>query len=185
MNNNNILHIIDANRNLLNKMLDIEIPSNGDVIIFRKRRLHRYLQTIAAFFSMLLSLFLIWMGCSLNYLGLVVVCPFITLYSIYVIREQSREIILDMANKALCVKGRWQKGYSFPWCDYQGHETYYSVKDFPEEFYIKFMDAGKIRRIKLADINPLFQKSTESKYAVIMMMWECVENNLHHDDYAH
>ena len=176
MSKSDILQVIETNRFSLKNMMDIDVLSNGDVIIIKKKHLYRLLLTILAYNTVLISLFVMWTSYDLGYWQVAVACPFVVLWSIYVIREQAKTIVVDMNNKCVSIMGRWRRDYSFSWSNYQGHETYYSVKDFPEEFYIKFMDGEKVRKIKMADINLVFHKSTETNYAALLSLWECVES---------
>ena len=40
------------------------------------------------------------------------------------------------------------------------------------------MDGGKVKKIKLADINPVFHKSTETNYTILLGLWECLKANV-------
>ena len=178
MSNSAILQVIETNRSSLKNMMDITYLSDRDLIIMKKIHLFRLLLTIIAYFMIPISLFVLWASYDLGYWQVAAACPFVVLYFIYILSEQAKTVGVDMINKSVSIKERWRRDCSFSWENYQGHETYYSVKDFPEEFYIKFMDGGKVRKIKLADINPVFHKSTEANYTALLSLWECVETNM-------
>jgi len=175
MSNSDILQVIETNRFSLKNMMEIDVLSSGDVIIIKKKHLYRLLLTILAYFMIAISLLIMWVSYDTGYWKVAIACPFVVLWNLYVIREQAKTIVVDMNNKCVSILGRWRRDSSFSWDNYQGNETYHSVKGFPEEFYIKFMDGGKVRKIKLADINPVFHKSTETNYAALLALWECVE----------
>ncbi len=40
------------------------------------------------------------------------------------------------------------------------------------------MDGGKVKKIKLADINPVFHKSKEANYTILLGLWECIKVNM-------
>ena len=178
MNNSSILQYIETNKSALTKMMDVSVTPEEGIITIRKRSGYRTILIILAYTLIFISLVFLWVGSSLGYWGVVAVCPFVVLYCIWGIREQARTIIVDMSHRIISVKGRFQKERSFSWNDYQGHEIYCSVKDFPEEFFIKFMDGGKVKKIKLADINPVFHKSTETNYTILLGLWECIKANM-------
>ncbi len=178
MNNSSILQYVETNKSALTKTMDVSVTTDGGIITIRKRKGYRTILTILAYTLIFISLVFMWVGYSLGYWGVVAVCPFVVLYCIWGIREQARTIIVDMSHRIISVKGCFQKERSFSWDDYQGHEIYRSVKDFPEEFYIKYMDGGKVRKIKLADINPVFHKSTETNYTILLGLWECIKANM-------
>ena len=178
MDNNSILQYIETNKSPLTKMMDIHVTPDGDIITIRGKKIYRKILTTLAYSMIVFSLLLMWLGSSLGYWGVVAVCPFVVLYCLWEIREKARTIIVDMSHKTVSIKGRWQRERTFSWDDYQGHEISCSVKDFPEEFFIKFMDSGKVRKIKLADINPVFHKGTEINVATLMGLWECIKANM-------
>lgn len=178
MDNSSILQYIETNKSPLTKMMDIHVTPDGDIITIRGKKIYRKILTTLAYSMIVFSLLLMWLGSSLGYWGVVAVCPFVVLYCLWEIREKARTIIVDMSHKTVSIKGRWQRERTFSWDDYQGHEISCSVKDFPEEFFIKFMDSGKVRKIKLADINPVFHKSTEINVATLMGLWECIKANM-------
>lgn len=173
-----ILQYIETNKSPLTKMMDVSVTPDESVITIRGGKSYRIVLMTLAYIMILFSLFLVWIGSSLGYWGVVAVCPFVMLYCIWEIREQARIIIVDMSHKIVSIKERWQRERTFSWDDYQGHEIYCSVKDFPEEFFIKFMDGGKVKKIKLADINPVFHKSTETNYTILLGLWECIKVNM-------
>lgn len=178
MDNSSILQYIETNKSPLTKMMDIHVTPDGGIITIRVKKSYRIILTTLAYSMILFSLLLMWLGSSLGYWGVVAVCPFVVLYCLWEIREKARTIIVDTSHKTVSIKGRWQRERSFSWDDYQGHEILCSVKDFPEEFFIKFMDSGKVRKIKLADINPVFHKSTEINVVTLIGLWECIKANM-------
>lgn len=173
-----MLQLIEVNASALRKMVDVSVLSDGNVIVFMRKRLTRRLLTVMACFSIPI---LVLIMCALfepKYWMVSAACPFMILFCIYTIRDQALTIAVNMVNRSVSIQGRWRKTKTFSWDSYQGHETYCSVKDFPEEFHIKFMDNKKIRSIKLADINPLFHKSTSANYVAISALWEFVEKTM-------
>lgn len=173
-----MLQLIEANASALKKTMDVSVLSDGDIIMFKRKRITRRLLTFVACFSIPI---LVLIMCALfepKYWILLAACPFMILYCIYTIRDQALTIVVNMVNRNVSIQGRWRKARTFSWNSYLGHETYYSVKDFPEEFHIMFMDDKMTKRYKLADINPLFHKSTSTNYEAISKLWTCVENSM-------
>jgi len=178
MDNSNILQVIEANRIPLSKMMDLGIQSDGSIVNIRKKRHSRLLSIVMAYILAPVSILFIYAGYSLGYWGVVAVSPLVLVWSIYVARVQTRAVEINLINKTVCTMGRWQKSRKFSWDGYLGVETVYSVMDFPEEFYIKFVNGEDTCKVKLADINSLFRKSTETNYKALLAFWECIEKNM-------
>ena len=178
MDNSNILQLIDAYAIPLSKMMDLDILPDGSIVKLRKKRLGRLLTIVTAYILIPVAILLICAGISLGDWEFVAVSPFVLSWSIYAIRVQTRKVEINLANKIVSTTGRWQKSSIFSWDGYLGPETVYSVMDFPEEFYINFMKGGMACKVKLADVNSLFQKSTETNYKVLLTFWECIEKKM-------
>lgn len=178
MDNSNILQAIEANRTPLSKMMDLSIHSDGSVIRLREKHFCRLLTIVTAYILIPFSILFTYTAYSLGYWIFVAVFPFVLVWSIYVVRVQTRAVEINLVKKTVSTIGRWQKSRTFSWEGYLGTETVYSVMDFPEEFYIKFMNEEKAYKVKLADVNSLFRKSTETNYQALLTFWECVEKKM-------
>lgn len=175
MDNSNILQVIEAYGTPLSKMMDLDIQPDGSFVKLRKKRLSRLLTIVTAYILIPVSILFMCAGFSLGDWEFVAVSPFVLIWSIYVVRVQTRIVVINIENKTVSIIGRWQKNSTFSWDGYLGVETVYSVMDFPEEFYIIFMNRDKVCKVKLADVNSLFRKSTETNYKALLTFWECIE----------
>jgi len=178
MENSNILQVIESNRALLNKMMDLRAQPDGSVINLRKKRLSRLLSIVSAYILILLSILILCAGYSLGYWKVVAVSPFVLVWSIYVVRVLTRVVEINLVNKTVSTIGRWQKSRTFSWDGYLGSETVYSVMNIPEEFHIIFTNGEKNCKVKLADVNSLFRKSTETNYQALLAFWDCIEKKM-------
>lgn len=178
MDNNIIIQVFEANRAPLNKMMDLDIQPDGSIVKLRKKRVSRLMMTVTAYILIPVSILFIWAGYSLKTWQVDVIFPFVLIWSIYVVRAQTKIIEINLSNKTISTNGRWQKHYSYSWDGYLGSETVYSVMDFPEEFFINFRKGGKTCKVKLADVNSLFRKSTETNYKALLAFWECIEKKM-------
>ena len=178
MENSNILQVVEPYRTSLSKMMDLGIQSDGIVIKLRKKRLSRLLSMVSAYILIPLSIFILCAGYSLGYWKVVATSPFVLIWSIYVVRVLTRVVEINLVKKTVSTIGRWQKICTFSWDRYLGSETVYSVMNIPEEFHIIFTNGEKNCKVKLADVNSLFRKSTETNYQALLAFWDCIEKKM-------
>lgn len=178
MNDNNILQFVENNRVFARKM-NLEVSSDGKTVIFGRKRTFTLLFSVLMYIIIIASLLMIC-GALANVKTWVIIpiFLFIILLCVFLVRKNTRTILVDMSEKRVCITGKLQKQFVFSWVNYLGVETLFSIMDFPEQFLIKFQDGPKVLKFKLANVTPVLHKYVPENYDAIKSLWECIESDM-------
>ena len=177
MDNYVFLQIVGANKPSLERLVSITVSPDGKTITFGHGRMRRLIVITIACIMIFFSFLCLWVSIE-QYMTMIPVWPIVILLCVYCVREQTRIIMVDMNAGIVCVRGKWQRQSVYPWDNYCGYETLYSVKDFPETFYIKFRRGDKVRKIRFVHLAPLLRRFYPSDYEAILTVWKGIEEEM-------
>lgn len=98
------------------------------------------------------------------------------------IRVLSYEININLAEGTFTFRGQLRKNRTFSLADYEGAETRYTVKDFPEEFCVKFKTTKGTRSYKLADLNMGYARNIEPNHEAVEAIWDAIIKQMQSKD---
>ena len=177
MENNDFLQIVETNKPSLKRLVSVTVSPDGKTVTFGHGRMRRLIVITIACLMILFSLLCLWVSIK-QYMTMIPIWPIVILLCVCCVRAQTRIIMVNMNTGIVCVRGKWQRKSVYPWQNYCGHETLYSVKDFPETFYIKFRRGDKVRKISFVHLAPLLRRFYPSDYEAILTVWKGIEEEM-------
>ena len=93
---------------------------------------------------------------------------------LFIIRILTYNKIAYLDDAKFEFSGQLRKRRVFSLADYAGAETIRTIKDFPEEFYVKFNTEKGVKRFKLADLNKGFAKNIQPNHEAVSVLWETI-----------
>lgn len=171
---------MEANKQALARIIDVSVAPDGSTVTFGKGRIRRVVLVILSYIVIIISLFFFVFSFQTDW-RFAPIWPVLILWCIYTIRTETRSVTVNLDSRTVNIGGKWQKGHTFDWTYYQGYEISCSVKDIPEEFHVKFHDRDHIRKIKLANMAPLFKRYVSVYNDSLLALWNGIEDviNLH------
>ena len=94
--------------------------------------------------------------------------------NLILIRVISYEINCNLEEAKFVFKGQLRRKRTYTLAEYEGAETRRTIKDFPEEFWVKFKTAKGTKSYKLADLNKGFSRNIEPNYEAITAFWDAI-----------
>lgn len=181
-----IIKIIEEHKSALNRLMKVSLnQETSTVIIESKTWLRKFLIIplwilaglilIFAIFSLTIDDVLISFSMNLLYTALLL---FIDFLCIMFIRRITFRKTIDLANGKFEFKGQLRKSRTFSLDEYEGAETLRTIKDFPEEFVVKFKTDKGTKRYKLANFNMGFARNIEPNYEAVSTLWESIIQNM-------
>lgn len=98
------------------------------------------------------------------------------------IRVLSYEININLAEGTFNFRGQLRKNRTFSLADYEGAETRYTVKDFPEEFRVRFKTTDGAKSYKLADLNMGYARNIEPNHEAVEAIWDAIIKQMQSKD---
>jgi len=98
----------------------------------------------------------------------------LALIFLLLIRVLTYEIIINFAEGTFAFRGQLMKNRIFSLADYEDAETRRTIKDFPEEFWVKFKTAEGTKSYKLADLNMGRASHIEPNYEAVTALWDAI-----------
>lgn len=177
MEDHRIIQVVEANKQALARIIDVSVAPDGSTVTFGKGRIRRAILVTSSYIIIIISLLFFVFSFQIDW-RFAPIWPALILWCIYIIRMETRSVIVDLDSRTVNIGGKWQKGHTFDWTCYQGYEISCSVKDIPEEFYVKFHDRDHIRKIKLANMAPLFKRYVSVYNDSLLAVWNGVYDEI-------
>lgn len=105
----------------------------------------------------------------------------LTLIFLLLIREFSYEFNINLAEGTFNFRGQLRKNRTFSLADYEGVETRHTIKDFPEEFRVKFKTSKGTKSYKLADLNMGHACNIEPNHEAVSALWDVIIRQMQSD----
>ena len=105
----------------------------------------------------------------------------LTLIFLLLIREFSYEFNINLAEGTFNFRGQLRKNRTFSLADYEGVETRHTIKDFPEEFRVKFKTSKGTKSYKLADLNMGHACNIEPNHEAVSALWDAIIRQMQSD----
>lgn len=180
MEDNHIRQVVEAYKQALARIVNVSVVPDGSTVTFGKGRIRRAILVALAYIIIIISLILFVFSFQTDW-RFAPIWPILIFWCIYAIRAETRNITIDLDSRTVSIGGKWQKGHTFDWTDYQGYEITCSVKDIPEEFYVRFHDSNHVKKIKLANLAPLFRKHVSAYDEALLAVWKSIERGMADD----
>lgn len=102
--------------------------------------------------------------------------------SIILIRKLTFRKHIDIANAKFEFSGQLRKNRTFTLAEYDGAETLRTIKDFPEEFVVRFKTNKGFIQYKLADLNLGYACDIEPNYTAVTALWNAIIKRMQSND---
>ncbi len=177
-----ITKIIEEHQSALKRLMKVRLnQETSTVIIESKTWLRKFLLIplwivaglilLIAIFSLFVDDVLVSLSTNLLFIALLLAIDFLC---IIFIRGITFRKTIDLANGKFEFKGQLRKNKTFSLDEYEGAETLRTIKDFPEEFVVKFRTDKGIKRYKLANLNMGFARNIEPNHEAISTLWDAI-----------
>lgn len=177
-----ITKIIEEHQSALKRLMKVRLnQETSTVIIESKTWLRKFLLIplwivaglilLSVIFSLLVDDVLVSLSTNLLFIALLLAIDFLC---IIFIRGITFRKTIDLANGKFEFKGQLRKNRTFSLDEYEGAETLRTIKDFPEEFVVKFRTDKGIKRYKLANLNMGFARNIEPNHEAISTLWDAI-----------
>lgn len=177
-----ITKIIEEHQSALKRLMKVRLnQETSTVIIESKTWLRKFLLIplwivaglilLSVIFSLFVDDVLVSLSTNLLFIALLLAIDFLCI--IFIRRITFRKTI-DLANGKFEFKGQLRKNRTFSLDEYEGAETLRTIKDFPEEFVVKFRTDKGIKRYKLANLNMGFARNIEPNHEAISTLWDAI-----------
>lgn len=177
-----ITKIIEEHQSALKRLMKVRLnQETSTVIIESKTWLRKFLLIplwivaglilLSAIFSLFVDDVLVSLSTNLLFIALLLAIDFLC---IIFIRGITFRKTIDLANGKFEFKGQLRKNRTFSLDEYEGAETLRTIKDFPEEFVVKFRTDKGIKRYKLANLNMGFARNIEPNHEAISTLWDAI-----------
>ena len=90
------------------------------------------------------------------------------------IRYLSYRFIVKVDEGRFGFIGRFRRDKIFSFNDYAGSETLLTIKNFPEEFVVRFQNAKDKKCYKLADLNKGLARNIEPNHEAVCAFWNSI-----------
>lgn len=177
MEDNQIAQVVETNRKTLARLVNVSMVPDASTVTICKGKIRRNVLITLSYIVMIISLLFFGVSFQIEW-RMAPIWFILILWCIYIIREESKTVIVDMKLGTVSIGGKWQKNHTYAWSDYQGYEISRSVMDIPEEFYIKFQDKDNVKKIKLTNLTPLFKKHLQADDEAMTAVWKCIEDGM-------
>ena len=177
MGDYHITQVIEANKQALERIINVSAAPDGSTVTFGKGRIRRAILVTSLYIIIIISLLLFVLSFQTDW-RFAPIWPILILWCIYTIRVETRNVTVNLDSRTVSIGGKWQKGHTFDWTDYQGYEISCSVKDIPEEFYVKFHDRDHVRKFKLANMAPLFRRYVNASDEALLAVWNGIDDEI-------
>lgn len=155
--------------------------SENNIITFGKGRLLRKLIAVVGYLAIVFLMMMSISSVSLGHYSFAVIFFVVALFLAYLIWRLTRLITFDLNQRSVRISGYLRKRIQYKWEGYLGTNTLYTVKDFPETFYMLFRRREKVNKVRLVDITPIFRKYRPSNYEAILSLWSKIENKMNNN----
>ncbi len=105
----------------------------------------------------------------------------LALIFLLLIREFSYSFNINLAEGTFTFKGQLRKNRTYSLVDYEGAETRYTIKDFPEEFWVKFKTAKGTKSYKMANLNMGHARNIEPNHEAVCALWDAIIRQMQSD----
>lgn len=95
------------------------------------------------------------------------------------IRKLTYKKTINLAEARFEFTGQLRKNRVFTLADYEGGETRYTIKDFPEEFWVNFRADKGTKSFKLADLNMGRASDIEPNHEAVRALWDAIIRQIH------
>ncbi|MBO4646218.1 MAG: hypothetical protein J5642_06845 [Bacteroidales bacterium] len=102
--------------------------------------------------------------------------------TLLLIRKVTYTKTVNIAEAKFEFKGQLRKDRTYTLADYMGTETRRTIKDFPEEFRVKFKTANGIKSYILADLNLGDARHIEPNYEAVSALWDAIIKQMQSKD---
>lgn len=109
--------------------------------------------------------------CETVLLTFIVIC-------IILIRQFTYQKIVNIKEGTFEFKGQFRKKWTFTLDDYICAETRHTIKDFPEEFHVKFQTENGIKSFKFADLNKGYARNIIPNHLAVTTLWDTIINEM-------
>ena len=177
-----IIKIIEEHKAALNRLMKVSLNQETSTVIIESKTWMRKFLIIPLWILAGLILFIAIISLTIDNVSIslpmsmlfTALLLFIDFLCIIFIRRITFRKTIDLANGKFEFKGQLRKNRTFSLDEYEGAETLRTIKDFPEEFVVKFRtDKGTIR-YKLADLNMGFARNIEPNYEAVSTLWDAL-----------
>lgn len=173
-----VLKTVSEYGKTLRRLMSLEIPDDSSSVYIRRlfpfRRVFIVILWVLAAISFvigLIALFTMQDAYSLTVLEfftpMVVLC-------LLGIRYLSFCFVVKVDERRFEFTGLLRKNKSFSLDDYIGAETLLTIKDFPEEYVVRFKKGNGEKRFKLADLNKGSSRSIEPNNEAVCALWNSI-----------
>lgn len=164
-----IIKTIEQHRKILKDFVQIKTNENKQTIRIRRYTRKRKFAPILIIFAVFLALAIATGNEKIYGLAFAILTIGCLVCSI-----ATPSITVDLINKTFTIKGwgSWKRKYNLE--DYLGFEIQYSIKDFPERFYLRFNTTKGEKKHNIADLNISHPKRIPQRQEVIQAIWESI-----------
>lgn len=100
---------------------------------------------------------------------------------VFLIRRLSYKKTVNLAKATFEFKGQLRKNKTYTLTDYVGTETRRTIKDFPEEFWVRFKTPDGEKSYKLADLNMGYARNIEPNHEAVCALWDAIIRQMQSD----
>lgn len=90
------------------------------------------------------------------------------------IRRFTFKKTINLATATFEFRGRLRKNRTYTLAEYVGPETRRTIKDFPEEFRVRFKTANGTKSYKLADLNMGYASNIKPNHEAVAALWDAI-----------
>lgn len=180
-----ITRIIDEHKEALNRVLRPNLNQEDNSVCFGHRQMLKKPLAILLWIVVGISAVLIITALFLQSEGTGTVIVFlfaIAAICLLVIRYVTYENIIDLSKGEFEFKGQLRKNRTYTLADYEGVEIRRTIKDFPEEFRVKFKTPDGTKSYKLADLNMGYARNIEPNYEAVAALWDAIVKQMQSKD---
>ena len=172
-----ILKTIEQHRKILKDFIQIKTNEKKQTFRIRRYTRKRKYVPVLIFFTVFLTLAIATGNEKVYALAFAILAIGCLVCSI-----ATPSITVDLINKTYAIKGwgAWKRRYNLD--DYIGSEIQYSIKDFPERFYLRFNAPKGEKKHNIADLNISHPKRIPQRQEVIQAIWESIISQMTQQD---
>ena len=181
-----IIRTLEDHKEALNRVMKVKPDLESSTVAFGSRfRLKKFIAIvlwILAGMALLFTTFAFFTSQGEQLITVVTFLISIGVLALLLIRKVSYTKTANIAEAKFEFKGQLRKNRTYTLADYAGAETRRTIKDFPEEFRVKFKTANGIKSYKLADLNMGYARNIEPNYEAVVALWEAIIKQMQSKD---
>ncbi len=173
-----IVRTIEENKEALDRVMKVKANLESSTITFGSmfwlKRLILIFLWLLTGMALLFAVVGLFSGKVKGLLTFEVVMVLVSVLGMFLIRGLSYKKTVNLVKATFEFKGQLRKNRVYTLADYVGTETRRTIKDFPEEFRVRFMTANGTKSYKLADLNMGYARNIEPNYEAVKALWDVI-----------